>query len=344
VDMGKAPKLALVIPAHNEAAHIGEVLGSIPPLVAMIIVVDDASTDATASVVEGCNDPRVVLIRHERNSGVGGAMRTGYAAALKGGYDLIGKMDADGQMRADELARLVEPFLLGLADYTKGNRFFFRGATRSMPSHRGFGNSLFSFLTKVASGYWHVFDSQCGFTVVNAAYLRLVDLRRLPDDYFFENAMLIELNALNARVVDVPVSTVYGDEVSGVDVGKVLLTFPPRLLGRGAARFWRKHLVTDFGPIGLLTIGGMLLSAFGAAFGGYHWLLSISSGTVASTGTVMVAVLPLMLGIELLIQAFSMSVLSSAGARETAEYSRHLIVSQPEPIAATTSTSNTTGL
>lgn len=317
--------LALVIPAHNEANHIGGVLESIPLWVDRIIVVDDASTDETAAVVSAFGDGRVRLIRHEHNRGVGGAMRTGYAAALEEGFDLVGKMDADGQMRADELERLVEPFTLGLADYTKGNRFYFRGATKTMPPHRGFGNAVFSFLTKLASGYWHVFDSQCGFTVVSAAYLRLIDLERLPDDYFFENAMLIELNALNACTIDVPISTMYGNEVSGVNVGMVLLTFPPRLIAGGAARFWRKHLLTDFGPIGLLTISGMALSAFGAAFGSYYWWLSVASGNIATTGTVMVAVLPVMLGIQLLVQAFSMSVISSAGARETAEYVRRLI-------------------
>lgn len=323
---------AVVIPAHNEAAHIGQVLASVPSLVDRIIVVDDASTDETASAVASSVDPRVRLIRHESNTGVGGAMRTGYAAALEEGFDLIAKMDADGQMLARELAILKAPFEFGLADYTKGNRFYFRGATDSMPANRGLGNTVFSFLTKVASGYWHVFDSQCGFTVVSAAYLRLLDLSRLPADYFFENAMLIELNSLNARVVDVPVSTVYGSEVSGVDVRRVLLTFPPRLIVGGAARFWRKHLLTDFSPIGLLTVSGMLLTVFGVVFGGYHWWLSTASGVVASTGTVMIAVLPLVMGVQLLIQAFSMSVLSSPGARETADYTRLLITEQAHPI------------
>jgi len=259
-------------------------------------------------------------------------MRTGYAAALAAGYDLVAKMDADGQMVAEELELLVAPFDLNLADYTKGNRFYFRGAAASMPPHRGLGNTVFTFLTKVASGYWHVFDSQCGFTVVSAAYLHLINLSRLPCDYFFENAMLIELNALNARVVDVPVSTVYGGEVSGVNVGKVLLTFPPRLVAGGAARFWRKHLLTDFGPVGLLTISGGLLTMFGVIFGGYHWWLSTVTGIVASTGTVMIGVLPLVTGVQMLIQAFSMSVLSSPGARETAEYVRLLITREAGPL------------
>jgi glycosyltransferase involved in cell wall biosynthesis len=317
--------LALVLPAHNEAAHIAGVIASLPAWVDRVIVVDDASTDATAAAVAAVADSRIRVVSHERNRGVGAAMRTGYRAALEEGFDLVGKMDADGQMLATELALLVEPFALGLAEYTKGNRFYFPGGTAGMPAHRGLGNTALTFMSKVASGYWHVYDSQCGFTVIRAAFLRLIDLERLPDGYFFENAMLIRLNALGARVVDVPVSTIYGDETSGVRIGRVLVGFPPRLIAGGARRFWRKHLVTDFGPIGGLTIGGLAASLFGAAFGGYHWWRSIQSGIPATTGTVMIAVLPLMLGIQLLIQAFALSVSASPGAAETAAYVRTLI-------------------
>ncbi len=198
-------------------------------------------------------------------------------------------------------------------------------AIAGMPQNRSFGNTLLSFMTKVASGYWHVFDSQCGFTVARTAFLRLMDLESLPDDYFFENDMLIKLNALNARVVDVPTSTIYGREVSGVSVARVAFTFPPRLLLDGSRRFWRKHLLTDFSPIGALTLTGIALVTFGFVFGAYHWWLSLVSGQVATTGTVMLAVLPLILGIQLVVQSFSLSVLSSPGAQETAEYVRTLI-------------------
>lgn len=317
---------ALVLPAHDEAAHIGGVLASLPAWVDRIIVVDDASADDTVGAVEAVGDSRVRVIRHEANLGVGAAMRTGYRAALREGYDLIGKMDADGQMRASELERLVEPFAVGIAEYTKGNRFYLSGATTGMPTHRGLGNTALTFMSKLASGYWHVYDSQCGFTVVRASFLRLMDLDRLPDGYFFENAMLIGLNALGARVVDVPTSTVYGSERSDVRVGRVMLGFPPQLLAGGVRRFWRKHLVTDFGPVGALTILGVILSLFGGVFGGYHWWMSIDTGVAATTGTVMIAVLPLMLGVQLLIQAFALSVASSPGAGETAAYVRTLVV------------------
>lgn len=317
--------LAVVLPAHNEVEHIGAVLDSMPGWVDRVIVVDDASTDGTADVVEARSEPRVRVVRHESNRGVGAAMRTGYGVALEEGWTLVAKMDADGQMLGSELERLVEPFALGLAEYTKGNRFYFRGATARMPQHRQFGNTALTFLTKIATGYWHVFDSQCGFTVVSSAYLRLLDLDELPDDYFFENAMLIHMNALGARVVDVPISTVYGQEVSGISVRRVLTSFPPRLVAGGTRRFWRKHLVTDFDPIGGLAMLGIALSLFGLVFGGLHWWESVSTGTPTTTGTVMIAVLPLVVGMELIIQAFVLGVLASPGSRETGEYVRHLV-------------------
>ena len=325
-DTGCRPlTVALVMPAHNEEQHIAAVIAAVPSSVTRIIVVDDASTDGTSAAASTAGDVRVVVVRHEKNRGVGGAMRTGYRLALDEGYDLVAKIDADGQMVPGELDRLLEPFEQGLADYTKGNRFYFRGGASSMPVHRGFGNIALSFLTKLASGYWHVYDSQCGYTVVRSAFLRLLDLEDLSEDYFFENDMLIKLNTLNARVVDVPTSTLYGEEQSGVRPSRVVFSFPPRLFARGTARFWRKHLVTDFSPIGFLTLAGLALCAFGVTFGGYHWYASASTGVAASTGTVMIAVLPLIVGLQLLIQAFSMSVLSSPGSRETAAYIAHFI-------------------
>ena len=318
-------RVAIVLPAFNEARHVADVVRDIPAWVDSVIVVDDGSTDGTGSAVTALSDPRVELIAHDRNRGLGAAMRTGYRAALAGGCDLVVKMDADGQMAPAELGRMLEPHALGLAEYTKGNRFYFHGRTRGMPGHRSFGNNVLSLLTKLASGYWHVYDSQCGYTVINREYLALLDLDALPDDYFFENAMLLHLNALGARVVDVPTSTIYGAEVSGVGIVRVALTFPSRLLVAGATRFWRKHLVTDFSPIGVLTLLGMFALVFGTAFGGFHWWLSVQTRQIASTGTVMIAVLPLAFAVQMLAQAFTMSVLSSPGAAETASYVRLLI-------------------
>jgi hypothetical protein len=314
-----------VLPAYNESAHIATVIAALPKWIDHIIVVDDASTDDTQSILSAIADDRITLIRHERNQGVGGAMVTGYRAALETDADIVVKMDADGQMLAADLPRLVRPLAVGSAEYAKGNRFYFRYATRDMPRGRGFGNSLLSLLTKAASGYWHVFDSQCGFTATTTPFLRLLDLEQIATDYFFENDMLIQLNGLGARVIDVPVTTVYASETSHIRVHRVALTFPPRLLSKATTRFWRKYLLTDFGIVAVLTTLGMALGTFGFIFGAYQWWHSIILGRAATTGTVMIAVLPIILGFQLLLQALSLNVAGSPGARETAEYVRLLI-------------------
>ena len=324
-DSTTALRVGVVLPAYNESAHIASVLTTIPSWVDRIFVVDDASTDTTATVAESVADARVTVIRREHNGGVGAAMVTGYQAALETDVDVVVKMDADGQMHPEDLERLVTPLVSGVGDYAKGNRFYFPNATADMPRVRGVGNALLSIFTKLASGYWHMFDSQCGYTAIRTPFLRVIDLDRIAPDYFFENDMLIALNAYNARVIDVPVATIYGSETSHVNVRRVALSFPPRLMRAGTRRFWRKYLLTDFGVIAVLTLTGATLSGFGAIFGAYHWIASTVSGEPATTGTVMVAVAPLILGVQLILQALSLSVASSPGARESAEYVRSLI-------------------
>jgi glycosyltransferase involved in cell wall biosynthesis len=195
----------VILPAYNEGRHLSAVVSRIPDWVDRIIIVDDASTDDTPTVAESLTDARVQVHRHERNRGVGGAMVTGFRAALDGGFDVAIKMDADGQMDAHELSTLVRPIELNMAEYVKGNRFRRTGRPAAMPRRRWFGNVVLSFLTKVASGYWHVFDPQCGFIAITAPTLCRLKLDGMATDYFFENDMLIRLNIIDARVVDVDI-------------------------------------------------------------------------------------------------------------------------------------------
>ena len=315
-------KYCVILPAYNEGGYVARVVSRIPDWVDGIIIVDDASTDDTLRVAESLADTRVQVHHHETNKGVGGAMVTGFRAALDGGYDVAIKMDADDQMDAEELPVLVRPIELGMADYTKGNRFRRTGRPSSMPGRRWFGNVVLSFLTKVASGYWHVFDPQCGFIAITAPTLRVLKLDGIARDYFFENDMLIRLNVIDARVVDVDTSALYGNETSHVRIGRVSWTFPPRLARGFVWRFVRRHLMNDFGLIGFLAVVGAAFTLFGTLFGLYHWIESISTGIPATSGTVMVAVVPLILGIQMLLQALSLEVQSSAGASETRAYSR----------------------
>ena len=315
-------RYCVILPAYNESRHLATVVSRIPDWVDGIVIVDDASTDDTLRVAESLADTRVRVHHHEKNRGVGGAMVTGFRAALDGGYDVAIKMDADDQMDPGELPTLVRPIELGMAEYVKGNRFRRTGRPSSMPGRRWFGNVVLSFLTKVASGYWHVFDPQCGFVAITAPTLRRLKLDGMARDYFFENDMLIRLNVIDARVVDVDTSSLYGDETSHVSIGRVSWTFPPRLARGFLWRFMRRHLMNDFGLIGFLAIVGAAFTLFGTMFGLYHWFLSATNGIPTTTGTVMIAVVPLILGIQMLLQALSLEVQSSAGASETREYAR----------------------
>ena len=305
------------------------VVARIPAWVTGIIVVDDASTDDTLAVAQSLTDSRVTVLHHDHNRGVGGAMVTGYRAALEAGYDVVVKMDADDQMDADELPALVRPIELGMAEYTKGNRFRRTGWPKGMPRTRWFGSVALSFLTKVASGYWHVFDPQCGFTAITAPALARLKLDGIARDYFFENDMLIRLNVIDARVVDVSTAALYGDELSTLRIGRVTWTFPLRLVRRFAWRFIKRHVVNDFGLIAMLTFVGAVFLLFGVVFGAYRWVDSAVSGHVATAGTVMIAVVPIILGAQMLLQALALEVQGSAGAEETRALSRPSL--QPRP-------------
>jgi dolichol-phosphate mannosyltransferase len=320
----RRPRLTycVILPAFNEARHLGTVVGRIPAWIDGIVIVDDASSDDTLAVARSLDDPRVTVLHHEANQGVGGAMVTGFREVLVAGYDVAIKMDADDQMDPDELPVLVRPIQLGMAEYVKGNRFRRSGRPRSMPAGRWFGNVTLSFLTKIASGYWHVFDPQCGFTAITAPTLRRLKLEGISHDYFFENDMLIRLNVIDARVVDVDTATLYGDETSHVSVGHVTWTFPWRLLKRSLWRFLKHHIINDFGLIALLALVGAIFALFGAAFGIYHWVQSTGSGIPATAGTVMIAVVPLILGAQMLLQALSLEVQGSPGAAETRAIAR----------------------
>jgi len=311
-----------VLPAFNEGRHLRAVIDRLPGWLDGIVVVDDASTDDTLAVAETIDDPRLVVVHHETNKGVGGAMVSGFRAALEVGFDIVVKMDADEQMDVLELPDLLRPIELGLADYAKGNRFRRTGHPRAMPRSRWFGNVMLSFMTKVASGYWHVFDPQCGFIAITKPTLSRLKLDGVARDYFFENDMLIRLNVIDARVVDVETSALYGTEVSQVSIGRVSWSFPLRLARGFFWRFIKRHVINDFGAIAVLVLVGGLLALFGGCFGVYRWVESAATGEPATAGTVMLAVTPLIVGIQMLLQALVLEVQGSPGAQETRDLTR----------------------
>jgi glycosyltransferase involved in cell wall biosynthesis len=296
-------RVAVVIPAFRAEKHILKVLRGIPEFVSWIVVVDDCSPDGTSELATQSRDPRIQLIRHQENQGVGGAVLTGYRKALDLGAEIIVKMDSDDQMHPDYLIPLIAPILLHQADYTKGNRFLHTNELKSMPLLRRIGNAGLSFLTKAASGYWNIFDPTNGYTAIHASIVPLLDGSRIHRRFFFLSSMLIELIIIRAVIQDVEIPAQYQNEASSLSELRALFEFPPRLLAGFLRRLFIQYFVRDFGIFSMLLILGFSFMSFGLIFGVYHWYISSITGMPASTGTVMLAVLPLILGSQLLIQA-----------------------------------------
>lgn len=242
----------VVVPAYNEEKLIAKTLRSIPPLVDSIIVVDDASDDKTAQIVKKKmeHDNRIILIEHKVNQGVGGAIITGYKKAIELDLDVTAVMAGDGQMDPNDLTNILEPVASGVVDYTKGNRLFQGDAWRMIPHYRYLGNSLLSLLTKIASGYWHIADSQTGYTAVSLAVLKKLNLDAIYHRYGMPNDLLIKLNQYDFRVRDVHVRPVYNiGEKSGIKLFKVIPKISWLLLKGFFKRLFFKYVIKDFHPL-----------------------------------------------------------------------------------------------
>ena len=272
-------KVAVVVPCYNEHRQVGKVLGTMPSFVDLVIVVDDSSRDETCEVVrqhiesEVC-DGRVVLIRHPGNRGVGQAIVTGYQEALRRGIDVMAVMAGDGQMVPRQLRHIIQPIALGQADYAKANRLYYKRAWTIVPKHRYLGNAFLSMLTKIASGYWHVTDSQTGFTAISLRAMRTIDLDNVYSRYGYPNDMLVRLNVYGFKVVDVPLRPIYKvGEQSKMRMWKVIPTMCWLLLRCFWWRMWRKYVIHDFHPLVLFYTTGNLLGLAGLGlFARMMWL------------------------------------------------------------------------
>jgi glycosyltransferase involved in cell wall biosynthesis len=309
--MHRGLTVAVAIPAYRAEATIGQVVATLPALVDHVVVIDDASPDGTAAALAALSDARLDVVRHEKNRGVGGAMKSAFRRCLELGADVVVKMDSDGQMDPTQLPALLDALVDTGCDYAKGNRFLDGHALRAMPRVRLYGNLVLTFLTKMASGYWHIFDPQNGFVAARASILRRLELEEIADDYFFENDMLVHLNILESRVVDVPMPARYGDERSSMRIGTVLRRFPLRLVDRLRKRVWQRYVVRDFSPVALFLFLGAPLLLAGIGFGGWAWYESARTGIVSSTGRVMLSVLPIVIGFQLILQAVLLDISSS---------------------------------
>ncbi len=306
---GAAPSIAVVIPCYRVADRVLPVLAAIGPEVERIYVVDDACPEASGERVRAaCADPRVCVITHERNGGVGAAMVTGYRAALAAGADIVVKIDGDGQMDPALLPQIVAPLVLGFADYAKGNRFYDLDSLQEMPRLRLVGNAIVSLVNKVASGYWDVMDPTNGYTAIHRAALARLPLDKLDARYFFESDMLFRLYTVRAVVRDVPLSARYRGERSNLSLPRTAVAFPLKYARAALKRLFYAYLLRDFNAGTVLFVLGAVLAAAGAAFGAYEWHRSYVSGIPTTSGTVMIAALPVLIGVQLLLSALQFDV------------------------------------
>lgn len=319
------PHIAVVIPCYNVARHVAPVVAAVPASVRTIVAVDDASRDDTLALLEQCGDPRLVVVKQARNGGVGSAMLAGYREALARGADVCVKVDGDGQMDLAQLDALVAPVLAGEADFAKGNRFRDVGALKGMPRIRLIGNGILSFLTKLVSGYWSIFDPTNGYTAISADALRRIDLKHVAPRYFFETSMLIELNIQDAVVRDVDMPARYGDERSQLSIAHTAGTFPFLLLRGLWRRFLWRYLIRDFTAVTVCVLTGVPALLFGLVFGGYHWIRSIQTGHTASAGTVLLAALPVILGFQCLLTAFVLDIVLQPSRRRAVARAQHTV-------------------
>ena len=297
-------RLAVVVPSYRVAKQIIGVLAAMPAEVTQVYVVDDGCPEFTGSIVERQNqDTRVRVLRHEANAGVGAAVVTGYRQALADGMEIVIKIDGDGQMDPQLIPHFIKPIVDGRADYTKGNRFYSLDLLRSMPMPRLFGNAALSLVNKIASGYWSIMDPTNGFTAINSKLLALLPLGVLEKRYFFESDMLYHLGLLRACVVDIPMRSVYTDEPSSLSISNAALRFPGKYAIRALKRFLYSYILRDFNAGSVETILGGALLLFGVVFGALRWTKGIINAETASSGTVMLAALPVILGVQLLLSA-----------------------------------------
>ncbi len=302
-------KLAAVIPCFRVRRQIVAVVEGVLSKVDHVFVVDDCCPERTGELVSGTFPPeKVTVLQHSQNKGVGGATVTGYYAALAAGYEIVIKIDGDGQMDPEYIPELVRPILAKEADYTKGNRFYQLEYLARMPSIRLIGNSVLSLMTKLSSGYWNIIDPTNGYTAIHAVVAQEIDLAKLDRRYFFESDMLFRLSIARAVVKDVPMPAIYGSETSNLSIGHVMLKFPLKHLKNLVKRFVYIYLLRDFNVGTLQLITGLCLFLFGVTFGAITWINNASIDRNTPVGTVMLATLPIIMGFQLLLAALSFDI------------------------------------
>jgi glycosyltransferase involved in cell wall biosynthesis len=301
----------VVIPCYRVRSKILEVLAGIGQEVSQVYVVDDACPESTGEFVQShIDDPRVKVIFHPVNEGVGGAVISGYKRAMADGMDVVVKVDGDGQMDPTLIPSICKPVLEGNADYAKGNRFDSMESLLSMPRIRIFGNALLSIWSKVSSGYWTITDPTNGFTAIHRRALEAINLQKLRKSYFFESDMLFRLSIANCVVTDVPMAAIYRDEHSSLKISKVIIEFPWRHTVNFMKRIFYRYYLREWSLGSFELPIGMVLIGFGTWFGISSFVAASSAGLATTPGQVTGSAVALILGVQLLLSFISYDIQS----------------------------------
>ncbi|MDD5362921.1 MAG: glycosyltransferase family 2 protein [Ignavibacteria bacterium] len=299
-------KTCVIIPCYKVRNNIMDVISAIPPEVDRIFVVDDCCPENTGDYVRNnCKDERITVIFHDKNKGVGGAMKTGYKAALMENLDVYIKIDGDGQMNPALIPQFIEKIENMEADYVKGNRFFLLDNLTGMPKMRMIGNFGISFFSKLVSGYWELMDPANGYTAISREALRVIPLDKIDDGYFFENDMLFRLGTFRISVDEVSIESVYENEKSNLSVFKVMFSFPIKYVIRFMKRIFYNYFLRDFNLGSVYIVFSTILITAGSVFGVYKWSKSYLTNIPSTAGTVMIPTVLLIFGMQFLISAIN---------------------------------------
>jgi dolichol-phosphate mannosyltransferase len=302
-------KIAVVIPCYRVTESILNLIESIDKEVSRIYIIDDCCPNETGKLVEKkCADPRVKVIFHSKNTGVGGAVKSGYKQAISEHMDVIVKLDGDGQMNPQLIKNFIAPIINNEADYVKGNRFYNLDTLIKMPKFRLAGNSALGLINKIVSGYWNVLDPTNGYTAIDSGLAKTLPLDKISDRYFFESDMLFRLGTFRAVVYDLPMDAKYGDEKSSMNLWTIFFQFPPKYLSRFFKRIIYTYFLRDFNVGTISIIMSSIFIPFGIYYGLSNWIISIKTGIPASSGTVMLSSLPLILGFQFLLTAIQFDI------------------------------------
>lgn len=306
----KEHSIAVIIPCYKVEKQIQRVIAEIPNYVTSIILIDDASPDKTGDILEqlATTNPKIKVIHHEKNQGVGESMITGFKEALQQNSEVIIKIDGDGQMDIAYFSSMLYSIFRERYNFAKGNRFFDRKMLRKMPVMRRIGNIGMGFLIKMASGYWHVFDPTNGFFCIHSSVLKRIDLNRLSKRFFFESSLLIELYYTGAKIKDIAMPAIYAAEKSNLSIWKTLFTFPPKLFKAFLRRIWLRYFIYDFNIGSLYIFFGIPIFLFGLVFGIIKWVRYASLQIATPTGTIMIAVISVVLGFQMILAAIQYDI------------------------------------